>query len=215
MYLAQAAHQGIHEYGGTVRNMPKIINHDERREQVAEATWRVIAKVGLEGATIRMIAGEAGHSTGAVHHYFANKDELILFAMDLTWQRTDERMARTSRTSTALQALSTTAAAVLPLDEERRQDVLVWLAFAARAVNDQNMATAHCEYYTRVRRRWRDLLTEGITDGSVRADIDVAAEANILTGLIDGVALQALFEPMTPAEMTAIVDHHIRTLARG
>jgi AcrR family transcriptional regulator len=193
--------------------MPKIIDHDERRKQVAEATWRVIAKVGLEGATIRMIATEAGYSTGSLHHYFANKDELILFAMNLTWQRTDDRLAEVARTSNALQALSAAVDAILPLDEERRQDVLVWLAFAAQAVNHEAMATAHCGYYLRVRERWRDLLTAGIADGSVRADIDVELEANILIGLIDGVALQAMFEPMTAAGMTAIVQGQIQTLA--
>lgn len=194
--------------------MPKIINHDERREQVAEATWRVIAKVGLEGATIRMIAGEAGYSTGALQHYFANKDGLIQFAMNLTWQRTDERIAAAAGASDALEALSMVASAVLPLEEERRQDVLVWLAFVARAVNDESMSASHRDYYVRVRERWRKLLKAGILDGSVRADIDVETEVNVLTGLIDGLALQAMFEPMTGAEMTATVDGYVRGLAR-
>jgi AcrR family transcriptional regulator len=121
-------------------HLPKIIDHDERREQVAEATWRGHRPRRAGQRNDPMIADEAGYSTGAVHHYFANKDELILFAMTLTWQRTDQRLAEPGNHTDALSAISAAAREILPLDEVRRQDVLVWLAFAARAVNDEHMA---------------------------------------------------------------------------
>ncbi|MBA4102389.1 MAG: TetR/AcrR family transcriptional regulator, partial [Arthrobacter sp.] len=36
--------------------MPKIVDHDERRLELVDATWRIIARQGLEGATMREIA---------------------------------------------------------------------------------------------------------------------------------------------------------------
>ena len=50
--------------------MPKVVDHDERREDVAEAAWRVIGRDGLEGATLREISREAGFTTGVIQHYF-------------------------------------------------------------------------------------------------------------------------------------------------
>ena len=39
--------------------MPKIVDWDERRDEILSATWRVIARDGIDGATIRAIAKEA------------------------------------------------------------------------------------------------------------------------------------------------------------
>ena len=42
--------------------MPKDVDHDARREELLEAVWRVIARDGMERATIRAIAKETGWS---------------------------------------------------------------------------------------------------------------------------------------------------------
>ena len=49
---------------------------DARRQLVIEAARRVFERVGLEGASIRMIAAEAGCTTGAIYPWFAGKEEI-------------------------------------------------------------------------------------------------------------------------------------------
>ena len=61
--------------------MPKIVDHDERRRSLIEATWRVIAREGIASATTRGIAREAGCSSAVLAHYFADKAELMASAM--------------------------------------------------------------------------------------------------------------------------------------
>ncbi len=39
--------------------MPKVVDWDARRDEVLAATWRVIARHGLAGTTVRKIAREA------------------------------------------------------------------------------------------------------------------------------------------------------------
>jgi len=46
--------------------VPKIVGHDERRLELVDATWRIIARHGMEGATLREIATEAGFAHGAL-----------------------------------------------------------------------------------------------------------------------------------------------------
>lgn len=53
--------------------MPKIVNHDERRQELIEATWQVIAQHGLSAVTMRQIAEEAGYANGALKPYFPTK----------------------------------------------------------------------------------------------------------------------------------------------
>lgn len=50
--------------------MPKIVDHDQRRRELAEAAWKVITEVGIDGATTREIARASGYSTGVLAHYF-------------------------------------------------------------------------------------------------------------------------------------------------
>ncbi|MEJ7720601.1 MAG: hypothetical protein WKF58_09210 [Ilumatobacteraceae bacterium] len=38
--------------------MPKIVDHEHRRQQLVEAAWRVINRVGIDNMTIREIAIE-------------------------------------------------------------------------------------------------------------------------------------------------------------
>jgi AcrR family transcriptional regulator len=48
--------------------MPKIVDHDKQRVLVAEAAWRIIRKNGMEQASVRNIAEEAGISVGSMRH---------------------------------------------------------------------------------------------------------------------------------------------------
>ncbi|CAM5209993.1 HTH-type transcriptional regulator BetI [Ureibacillus acetophenoni] len=77
--------------------MPKIVNHDERKAQIAKATWIVIARDGLGGASVRSIAKEANLSLGAVRHYFNTQDELLEFAMQLVRQVTERILEHTEK----------------------------------------------------------------------------------------------------------------------
>jgi hypothetical protein len=41
------------------RRMPRQVDHDLRRRQIAEAVWRLAARGGLENVTLRQVAAEA------------------------------------------------------------------------------------------------------------------------------------------------------------
>jgi AcrR family transcriptional regulator len=56
------------------------VDHDERRRRIAQAIVAVISQEGLEAATIRRIAAELGGPTKIVTHYFADKQEMLVWA---------------------------------------------------------------------------------------------------------------------------------------
>ena len=49
----------------------------ERREQLVEAAIAVASRDGIDAATVRAVAAEAGVSLGVVHYCFQDKDELL------------------------------------------------------------------------------------------------------------------------------------------
>jgi AcrR family transcriptional regulator len=55
------------------------LDRDERRRKIAEVVVHLIAREGLEAATVRRVAAEVGFSTTIVTHYFAGKQEMLLW----------------------------------------------------------------------------------------------------------------------------------------
>ena len=72
--------------------MPKIVNWDERRDEILSATWRVIARDGIAKATVRAIAREAHCSAGILAHYFDDKADILGSALMLSHRRVAARM---------------------------------------------------------------------------------------------------------------------------
>ncbi len=71
--------------------MPKLGMGPIRREQICRAAAVVIAREGFAGSTMRMVAEEAGVSTGMLNHYFANRQDLLTQALIYVSERTQER----------------------------------------------------------------------------------------------------------------------------
>ena len=71
--------------------MPKIVDHDERRERIVEIVAEMLASAGAEKTTIREIARQSGYSRGFIEHYFHNKEELITKTIRWINERSLER----------------------------------------------------------------------------------------------------------------------------
>jgi TetR/AcrR family transcriptional repressor of bet genes len=195
--------------------MPKVVDHQQRREELAAAVWRVAAREGLEAVTVRRVADEAGWSTGALVHYFADKEELVLFAFRTVADRVGRRVAATEeRTSDPLELARALLVEGLPLDRARQEEVRVWFAFLGLALTRPALARAQRVTY----RAWRDRVAEHVRraqqEGAIRADVDCAAEAAALVALVDGIAVQASFEPRSfpAAHQLGLVDARLAEL---
>src|SRR5437868_9295217 len=113
--------------------MPKIVNHDERRDQIALVACRVVAENGFDQATIVRIAREAGYTTGMVAHYFDTKQDIIIAALRLILRRIEERL---TKPSTDLLAVLSEA---LPIDEHRFIECAFWTAFWGQVSADKKL----------------------------------------------------------------------------
>ena len=183
-------------------SMPKIVDFDERRLELADATARLIARGGLGAATMRDVATEAGLTTGSVTHYFADKRELLLFTFNASLHRRRERRDTASPLEPAA-ALRTSLLGALPVDEGRRRHWMVTIAFCALAAGDEELAAVQRTAY----REFRDWVTAKLVEGGA-ATRQAEREAEWLIALVDGVAMQALFDAESwPAErQTAMIE---------
>jgi len=128
--------------------VPKIVDHAQRRNEIALVACRVVAQYGFDQATIVRIAREAGYTTGMVAHYFDTKQDIIIAALRLILRRIEERLTpSTARAAPELLALLTEA---LPVDETRYIECAVWIAFWGQVPADRRLksinAWLHREY---------------------------------------------------------------------
>jgi AcrR family transcriptional regulator len=195
--------------------MPKIVDHDARRAELAAAVWRLASREGLDAVTMRGVAAEAGWSTGAVAHYFADKEELVLFAFETVADRVGRRIVRAAEQGRGpLELVRGQLVEGLPLDAERRAEVRLWFAFLALAETRPQLARAGREAY----REWRDRIAETLEDGQrqglVDESIDPAREAAALVALVDGLAIQATFDPrgLTKERQLEVLGERLRGL---
>jgi AcrR family transcriptional regulator len=128
--------------------MPKIVDHERRRDEIALVACRVVAEYGFEQATIVRIAREAGYTTGMVAHYFDTKRDIIVAALRLILRRIEERLTRFSAGAAPdLLALLTEA---LPIDETRYIECAFYMAFWGQLPAERRLrrinAWLHREY---------------------------------------------------------------------
>jgi AcrR family transcriptional regulator len=193
--------------------MPKVVDHEKQREAVAEATWRVIGRAGLEGATFRTIAGEAGISVGALQHYFPTQDSLFIFCMELINRRSAERIAALEYPHELpfLDHLRNILDELLPIDEERVVAAKVWLAFSTKALYSPELAQLSRQMNDNMRTVYE--LTLGLLSkfDIAKPDMDFTAEVDRLFALIDGLSLRALIAPheMSVDRMRTLVYRHL------
>jgi TetR/AcrR family transcriptional regulator, transcriptional repressor of bet genes len=195
--------------------VPKIVDHEQRREELAAALWRLASREGLDAVTIRRVAAEAGWSTGALHHYFRDKEELLLFAFRTVADRVGRRVAA-ARESTRepIELVRELLAIGLPLDAERCDETRVWFAFLGLALTRPALARAQGAAYGQWRRLVASALEEAQAAGELDAAVDPHREAAGLVALVDGLAVQAMFEPggPSPGRQLEILDARLAEL---
>ena len=130
--------------------MPRTVDVDVRRTEIVEAAARLIATGGMEAATMRDIAAEAGWTTGVVNHYFADKREVLRRTLEHSLR---QRRAERRSDATPPEQLRAELAAALALDEQARQHWLVTLAFCTQAAGDAELAVVQRDAYRVFRTR--------------------------------------------------------------
>lgn len=198
--------------------MPKVVDHEERRAELAAAVWRLAAREGVESLTVRRVAAEAGWSTGALVHYFRDKEELIRFAFETTVDRVGRRMqAAAERTEEPLELARALLVEGLPVDADRRAEVRVWFAVLGLALTRPPLARAERVAYRAWRGRLAAALREAGERGQLDPELDFDGEAAALVALVDGLAIQATFEPRAlPSErLLELIDERLERLRVG
>ncbi len=194
--------------------MPKEVDHDQRREELLEAVWRVIVRDGMEGATMRTIAKETGWSTGVLAHYFDDKDDIIGSALRLAYERIAARWDAKLEGLRGIAALHELVLDNLPLDEERELETKLLMNYWSRVIRGQDGTPPPHHRGPLLIDLLAQLVREGQEAGEIRGDETPEDVAERLLGLIDGFSLHALLnrERLSPERQIALIQREFDRL---
>jgi AcrR family transcriptional regulator len=193
--------------------MPKIVDWDERRDEILSATWRVIARDGITGATIRAIAKEANCSRGILGHYFDDKADILGSALVHSHRRVGARMAQASAGLAGLEALRVVMLEALPLDERRDLEAQIEISFWGRALGNARLRELQHSEFDRLCARLHGHLQEARERGELASGCDVDVATHQLVVLIDGLSAQRVLYPdrVTPQRQVQMLDRLLRS----
>lgn len=190
------------------------MSYSDRRLEVAEATWRVIVREGLDRTSMRAIAQELGSSTGVVTHYFRDKDELTLFALERVFQNLFRDMEVSAKDKQGIERLEEMIFATLPLEPKGLPGWQVWIAFLGYAIGREKLVEEHQKRYDSlcqvICQELRDLQKAGL----IKDDLNLAIEANALIALVDGIGTGVVINPkqFPPEQQRYLIRRYIKTL---
>lgn len=170
------------------------MSQKDRRIEVSEAVWKVIVREGLDRTSIRAIARELDCTTGVVTHYFRDKQELILFALDRVTEKLQQAMQKVAEQPLSVDRLIEMLSVFLPLDNQRQEILKVWVAFLGYAVGRESLMLEHQASAGELREVIMQELKALQSAKKIRQDIDAGIEANTLLALVNGIALDSLIQ---------------------
>jgi AcrR family transcriptional regulator len=200
--------------------VPRRVDHEERRQQIADALLRTAAVRGLHATGMREVAAEAGVSLRLVQYYFGTKEELLLAAMQHLAARFGARATARFREASGSASpasprdvIAAILAQALPADEERRTFHLIYTAYLALSLTDPALAIAPLVKNSgAVAGVLAAQLRAAQAAGDTPAHLDPDLEARTLMAMSAGLATSVLAGQSTPEEAQAVVDYHLGRL---
>jgi AcrR family transcriptional regulator len=200
--------------------VPKRVDHDERRRQIAEALLRTASARGLHATGMREVAAEAGVSLRLVQYYFGTKEELMLFAMHhLAARYAEQAMARikAARGSLSQARPRDVIAAILdealPADEERRTFNVLYTAYFALSLTDPALSIGPLAKNSgAVTGVIADQLRAAQAAGSSPDHVDPDTEALSLMAMSAGLTTSVLAGHSSVEEAQALISYHLDRL---
>jgi AcrR family transcriptional regulator len=172
---------------------PQQDRSHESTRRLLDAAAELVAERGYADATVAEIGKRAGYSRGLVSARFGSKENLMWALVQRasdTWFPNLLDPPRRGSARDQLLALVRTIGEQVARDPQALR-VLERLIFEASGELHERFVASQ----RRMQSSFRDILTRGIADGSIRDDIDVEVEAALLVATLRGISYQWFLYP--------------------
>jgi TetR/AcrR family transcriptional repressor of bet genes len=196
-----------------INPVPRRVDHDARKRQITDAVVRITVKGGLASATFREVAAEAGMSVRLVQYYFGTKDQLLLETQRHVAERSVARIRRLREKAgdTPLDILRTIMRSFVPVDEESRDAMLMYIALFTASLLDPVLKRNEAGEVPASMQR---MFAQQLRRAKLRAGVDPDQEALMLLVIVTGLSQGVLDGQITAADAFNSIDYALNRALR-
>jgi AcrR family transcriptional regulator len=171
--------------------MPKIVNREKKRSEIAQKAIEVLAKRGFKATTIQEIANAAGLGKGTIYHYFKTKEEILWAVSEQMFRETERSLgAALLRINEPMDKLAALIEESLHITEDLEHFFIIYSELWLMTVRGE-----HTGDFTNMLKRMQNdmknliagMINEGKNQGFWPNDIDIDTLASYLASSFDGV----------------------------
>ena len=165
-----------------------------RRSQLTRAAYKVVGQKGYYEFTIRDIAREAGLSTGLVHYYFKNKEDLLLNLLkEINKNMTAILNRSISTSSDPREKLNIFMTQAFDLVKNEKDYFYIVIDFWTQVNTNERMKRANIKLFKSYRDECARIIREGIDKG-VFARVEVEYTSSVIISIIQGLIIQYVID---------------------
>lgn len=165
-----------------------------RRNQLIKAAYNVVGQKGYYDFTIRDIAQEASMSTGLVHYYFKNKEDLLL---NLLKEMNKNILSILNKSISQIhdpqEKLNIFMRQAFDLVTNEKYYSYLVLDFWTQGNKNDRMKRANVKLFKSYRDEVASILKEGVEKG-VFVEMDVVYTSAVIISMIQGLIIQYVID---------------------
>ncbi|WP_026820662.1 TetR/AcrR family transcriptional regulator [Arthrobacter castelli] len=165
------------------------------RQRLLDTLITITAERGIDELSIREVAAGAGVSIGTVQYYCRTKDQMLLMAFEHVADRIQQRAISVDSDGPVGATMLRGLLECLPMDELRRTESRVYLAFAARSVISSELAEVQRGMVHRLRHTCTASFRLAADRGEDRGPYEPEEAGLATAALVDGLLMHMLTDP--------------------
>lgn len=170
--------------------MPRLLAQSaaDRRTQILDAAKSCFARQGFHNASMQQICAAAGMSAGNLYRYFPSKDAIIVGLCERDMNEATGGFAAVRAERDVLAALEMLMTAYLW--KRPRKDLCMWTEIFAEATRSDAVNRHARRFYVFIEKQLADVLAQGMANGTIRKDADVASVVPLLNAVFEGLVVR-------------------------
>lgn len=165
----------------------------ERKYQIIRATIECITRYGYNNFSMQDVARVADVSKGIIHYYFLNKEDLMMAVLDNASSEIEALLSSSHSGQDVKARLSQVIWMCASVVQNKREYYRINMDFWTQIDQKQKVREEVARHYAKFRGAIASIIQQGITQGVFRQG-DASLFASLIIALVDGLALQWLFD---------------------
>ena len=165
----------------------------ERKQQIIKATIECITRYGYSNFSMQDVARVADVSKGIIHYYFLNKEDLMMTVLDNVSLEIETLLISSESAQDVEVRLSNVIWMCANVVQNKREYYRINMDFWTQIDQKEKVREEVAKHYAKFRGTIAGIIQQGIDEGVFRKG-DAHQFASLIMALIDGLALQWLFD---------------------